>query len=107
MEQSEMSHVGSLFTEHGIDVWELESCFTSPSCTMRNLRTGEKLTFAYNGQTSRGFVKLTPIKPVIDAMSCLKKFEEVLAKGMAEFQLAKTEMMEELCKRQNSAESED
>ncbi len=48
----------SLFTTDGKDVWELESYYIAPSCTLRNLRTGEKQNFGIGGLTAETFKRI-------------------------------------------------
>lgn len=62
MKHSEMDSVGSFFTTDGKDVWELESCFQTPSCTMVNLKTDARTTFGSGGITFESFRKLSQEK---------------------------------------------
>lgn len=46
------------FTTNGVDIWKLESVCKSPSCTMRNLETGEEENFGLSGLTARKFHRI-------------------------------------------------
>ena len=50
-----------LFTTNGKDVWKREGYFSGPSCTLKNLETGEKQTFGLNGLTADSFKPLAPV----------------------------------------------
>lgn len=49
----------ALFTIDGKDVWKLQGFFIDPSCTLKNLETGELQTFGMNGLTAQAFKRLT------------------------------------------------
>jgi hypothetical protein len=51
---------GDLFTTDGRDVWEVESFFSMPSITMKNLRTGETTTAGVGALNLRPFIPLRP-----------------------------------------------
>ena len=52
------------FTTNGTDIWEIQGCFLTPSCTMVNLKTGEKQNFGMQGRTAQDFHKIKlPIEP--------------------------------------------
>lgn len=50
--------VNAFFTTDGKDIWILESCYTVPSCTLRNLITGVKDNFGMNGLTAGRYTKV-------------------------------------------------
>jgi len=62
---------GALYTSDGKDVWEVESFFEMPSVTLKNLRTGEKMTGGV------GCLNFTPFVPLIS-----RGFDEKLSKTM-------------------------
>lgn len=56
--------IGTFFTTDGTDIWEIEGCFRTPSCTLKNLKTDVKKTFGMNGLTARDFHRIKmPIIP--------------------------------------------
>ena len=46
------------FTTNGKDVWELESYYLVPSCTMVNLKTGDRMNFGMGALTAASFKKI-------------------------------------------------
>ena len=50
--------VGKFFTRDGEDMWVVESYFSTPSCTLRNLITGIKETFGMGGLTAASFKRV-------------------------------------------------
>lgn len=51
---------GALFTTNGLDAWKMESCYLMPSCTIKNLETGEVMNFGMGGLTAQNFKPLVP-----------------------------------------------
>jgi len=49
----------TFFTTNGRDVWILESYFTMPSCTLKNLQTGATETFGMGGLTAERYKRIT------------------------------------------------
>lgn len=49
-----------LYTTDGKDCWQMQHYFMVPSCTLKNLETGEIQTFGVNGLTADTFKKLVP-----------------------------------------------
>lgn len=47
--------LGKFFTTDGTDIWELGTYFDGPSCTLENLKTGDKETFGMGGLTAQRF----------------------------------------------------
>jgi hypothetical protein len=52
--------VGAIYTTDGKDVWKMQGYFTQPSCTLKNLETGETQTFGMGGLTAQNFKRLVP-----------------------------------------------
>lgn len=48
----------ALFTTNGKDAWKMQGYFSGPSCTLKNLETGEVQTFGMNGLTAQSFKRL-------------------------------------------------
>ena len=58
--------LGEFFTTDGKDIWELIAYCKSPSCTMKNLKTGDKESFGINGFTAGTFHKITmPVNEIV------------------------------------------
>lgn len=70
---------GDLYTTNGRDVWEVESFFTMPSITLKNLRTGEKTTAGIGALNLQIYV---PLKPEIP----LFQLEAVLSEARADYE---------------------
>ena len=51
---------GALYTSDGKDVWEVESFFEMPSVTLKNLRTGQRMTGGVGCLNFTPFVPLLP-----------------------------------------------
>jgi len=63
---------GALYTSDGKDVWEVESFFEMPSVTLKNLRTGERMTGGV------GCLNFTPFVPLIGADVMVGDFHTLL-----------------------------
>jgi hypothetical protein len=50
----------ALYTTDGKDCWKMLGYFTMPSCTLKNLETGELQTFGMGGLTAESFKRLVP-----------------------------------------------
>ena len=50
---------GALYTSDGKDVWEVESFFEMPSVTLKNLRTGQRMT---GGVGCPNFTPFVPLR---------------------------------------------
>lgn len=50
--------VGAFFTTNGKDIWKLESYYETPSCSLKNLETGEIADFGMGGLTAQDFHKI-------------------------------------------------
>lgn len=48
----------ALFTTNGKDAWKMQWFFLDPSCTLKNLETGETQTFGMGGLTAESFKRL-------------------------------------------------
>ena len=53
-----------LFTSDGKDVWEVESFCGLPTVTLKNLRTGKKISGAVGCLNLKDFVPLVPGAPL-------------------------------------------
>ena len=49
----------SFFTTNGKDIWKLESFCMTPSCTLKNLETGDVENFGMDGLTAKRFQRIT------------------------------------------------
>ena len=58
MNSSDLKKPGDFFTTDGNDIWELMHYAMQPSCSMKNLKTGEVESFAMGGITAEGFHRL-------------------------------------------------
>lgn len=52
----------ALYTTNGKDCWKMQGYFMTPSCTLKNLETGETQTFGMSGLTAQEFKRLLPQK---------------------------------------------
>ena len=59
MDQRDLEGDG-LYTTNGKDVWKMVSYFLVPSCTLKNLETGQEQTFGMGALTAESFKKLVP-----------------------------------------------
>jgi len=50
----------ALFTTNGKDVWRLMFYYSEPSCSLKNLETGEIQNFGMSGLTAESFKRLVP-----------------------------------------------
>lgn len=48
----------ALYTTNGKDVWKMQGYFMVPSCTLKNLETGEEQTFGIGALTAQSFKRL-------------------------------------------------
>ena len=51
--------IGAFFTTNGRDIWKLQSFCTQPTCKLKNLETGEEVSFGIGGLTSENYHKIT------------------------------------------------
>lgn len=63
---------GALFTTNGQDVWKMEFCYQVPSCTLKNLETGDTMNFGMGGLTAQNFVPLVPARELPQSRSDAK-----------------------------------
>lgn len=47
------------FTKNGNDIWKLESFCLEPTCTLKNIETGEISSFGIGGLISESFHPIT------------------------------------------------
>lgn len=57
MKQSDLE-VGAFFTTGHFDIWKMDSFCLSPTCTLKNLETGQVMSFGINGLSADDFEKV-------------------------------------------------
>lgn len=67
---------GALYTSDGKDVWEVESFFEMPSVTLKNLRTGERMTGGVGCLNFTPFVPLVPEGPSKEELERRRKADQ-------------------------------
>lgn len=52
----------ALYTTNGKDCWKMQFFYSGPSCSLKNLETGEIQNFGMGGLTAETFKRLLPQK---------------------------------------------
>ena len=58
----------TFFTTDGKDIWKLDSYYTGPSCTLKNIETGDTKTFGMRCTIAESFHRITIPHIVVDAI---------------------------------------